>query len=295
MFLGGRGAGKTLAGAHWLAGNIWSGRMRRVGVIGATHHDARSVMVEGESGLLKICKDVIYEPTNRRITFPSGATVSILSADEPDSLRGPQFDGIWLDEFAKWPEPQAGLDMALMCLRLGADPRMAITTTPRAIDSVKALLKAPDVVVTRSVTLDNAGNLAPGFLDTMRIRYGGSRLGRQELDAEIIEDNDAALWRRRWIDANRVRSAPELSRIVVAVDPPVSSTGDECGIVVAGLAIVRRRILPAEAWRLYHASHPQPRSQGNHAPVLRVRVPCSLRPCRRHPVRRCHRRPPFRH
>jgi hypothetical protein len=98
LLLGGRGAGKTLAGAHWLASNIWDNRMRRVGLIGATHHDARSVMVEGESGLLKLCKDVTYEPTNRRITFPTGATVSVLSADEPDSLRGPQFDGLWLDE-----------------------------------------------------------------------------------------------------------------------------------------------------------------------------------------------------
>ena len=192
LFLGGRGAGKTLAGAHWLASNIWAGHMRRVGLIGATHHDARSVMVEGESGLLQLCKDVTYEPTNRRLTFPSGAIVSVLSADEPDSLRGPQFDGLWLDEFAKWPEPQAALDMALMCLRLGADPRMAITTTPRAIPSVKALLASPDVVVTRSATEANAGNLAPGFLDTMRARYLGSRLGRQELDGEVIEDNDAA-------------------------------------------------------------------------------------------------------
>ena len=236
LFLGGRGAGKTLAGAHWLASNIWAGHMRRVGLIGATHHDARSVMVEGESGLLQLCKDVTYEPTNRRLTFPSGAIVSVLSADEPDSLRGPQYDGLWLDEFAKWPEPQAALDMALMCLRLGADPRMAITTTPRAIPSVKALLASPDVVVTRSATEANAGNLAPGFLDTMRARYLGSRLGRQELDGEVIEDNDAALWRRSWIDAHRLREAPELSRIVVAVDPPVSTNGDECGIVVAGLA-----------------------------------------------------------
>ena len=236
LFLGGRGAGKTLAGAHWLASNIWAGHMRRVGLIGATHHDARSVMVEGESGLLQLCKDVTYEPTNRRLTFPSGAIVSVLSADEPDSLRGPQFDGLWLDEFAKWPEPQAALDMALMCLRIGADPRMAITTTPRAIPSVKALLASPDVVVTRSATEANAGNLAPGFLDTMRARYLGSRLGRQELDGEVIEDNDAALWRRSWIDAHRLREAPELSRIVVAVDPPVSTNGDECGIVVAGLA-----------------------------------------------------------
>jgi phage terminase large subunit-like protein len=126
--------------------------------------------------------------------------------------------------------------MALMCLRLGTDPRMAITTTPRAIESLKVLMKSPDVALSKSTTKANAGNLAPGFLETMNNRYAGSRLGRQELDAEIIADNDAALWQRGWIDAHRVRQAPPLSRIVVAVDPPASAAGDECGIVVAGIA-----------------------------------------------------------
>jgi len=235
LFLGGRGAGKTLAGAHFIAHGIQGGTLRRAGVIGATHNDTRQVMIEGESGLLKLCPTATFEPSNRRITWPSGALATVLSADEPDSLRGHQFDGIWLDEFARWPEPQAALDMTLMCLRLGDDPRMAITTTPRAIESLKMLMQSPDVALTKSTTAANAGNLAPGFLETMQRRYAGSRLGRQELDAEIIADNDAALWKRSWIDAGRVREAPALSRIVVAVDSPVSAHGDECGIIVAGI------------------------------------------------------------
>jgi len=210
------------------------GRARRAGVIGATFNDTRAVMIEGESGLMKLCDGASFEPANRRILWPSGAVATVLSADEPDSLRGHQFDAIWADEFCKWPDPQGALDMALMCLRLGNDPRMAITTTPRAIESLKALMRSPDVAITRSTTAANAGNLASGFIDTMQRRYAGSRLGRQELEAELIEDNDAALWRRSWIDAARVREAPQLAVIVVAVDPPASAHGDECGIVVAG-------------------------------------------------------------
>ena len=235
LLLGGRGAGKTLAGAHFIANGIGNETMRRVGVIGATHHDVRAVMVEGESGLLKLSQHAIFEPSNRRIKWPNGAVATVLSADEPDSLRGRQFDALWLDEFCKWSDPQGALDMALMCLRLGADPRMAITTTPRAIESLKMLMQSPDVALTKSTTAANAAHLAPGFLETMQRRYAGSRLGRQELDAEIIEDNDAALWKRSWIDAHRVREAPELARIVVAVDPPASAKGDECGIIVAGM------------------------------------------------------------
>ena len=236
LFLGGRGAGKTRSGAEWIAEGVANEDMRRIGLIGATYDDTRAIMIEGESGLLRVSHSAAFEPSNRRIKWPNGAIATVLSADEPDSLRGHQFDAIWADEFCRWPEPQAALDMALMCLRLGHDPRMAITTTPRAIESLKVLMHSPDVVLTKSTTAANAGNLAPGFLDTMRGRYAGSRLGRQELDAEIIEDNDCALWKRSWIDAHRVREAPALSHIVVAVDPPASVQGDECGIVVAGRA-----------------------------------------------------------
>jgi phage terminase large subunit-like protein len=237
LFLGGRGAGKTRSGAEWIAAEAASGRMRRIGLIGATRADARAVMVEGESGLLAVTPGVTFEPSNNRLIWPGGKRIAtLLSAEEPDSFRGHQFDGIWGDEFAKWREPQAALDMALMCLRIGKRPRMLLTSTPRNIPALTALLAAPDVAVTRSSTRDNAGNLADGFLAQMQARYGDTALGRQELDAELIADNDAALWKREWIEATRVKAPPDLARIVVAVDPPAGIGGDECGIVVAGRA-----------------------------------------------------------
>ena len=234
LFLGGRGAGKTRAGAEWIAEGIRSGAMNRVALIGASYDEARAVMIEGESGLLKVCGTAAYEPSNRRVLWPGGAMARVLSADEADSIRGHQFDAAWCDEFCKWRDPQAALDMALMALRQGNDPRMMITTTPRAIAALKRLMTMKDCVTTRSTTADNAPNLAPGFVEMLEARYAGTRLGRQELDGDLIEDNESALWRRDWIEASRVRDVPKLSRIVVAVDPPAGVAGDECGIIVAG-------------------------------------------------------------
>jgi phage terminase large subunit-like protein len=234
LFMGGRGSGKTRAGAEWIADGVARGVMRRVALIGATHNDARSVMIEGESGLLSVCENITYEPSNRRVLWSCGAVATVLSAEESDSIRGHQFDAAWADEFCKWQAPQEALDMLLMALRLGENPRMVVTTTPRNIAALKKLAEDPNVTLTQSCTRDNEANLAPGFLALMEQRYGGTRLGRQELDADLIEDNDAALWRREWIEKTRMRVAPALSRIVVAVDPPASSHGDECGIVVAG-------------------------------------------------------------
>jgi phage terminase large subunit-like protein len=236
LLLGGRGAGKTRAGAEWVAGRVAEDGAARIGLIGATMRDVRAVMVEGESGLLNVADRLCFEPSNNRVLWPGGAVASLLSAEEPDSLRGHQFDCVWGDEFAKWRDPQDALDMALMAMRLGADPRMLLTTTPRNIAPLKALMTAADVAVTVSRTADNAANLADGFYDFMRTRYGKSALGRQELDGELVEDHDGALWKREWIEKSRVRDAPGLERVVVAVDPPASSTGDECGIVAAGRA-----------------------------------------------------------
>lgn len=236
LYLGGRGAGKTRSGAEWIAEEVACGRMARVGLIGATMRDCRAVMVEGESGLLNVVAGLDFQPSNNLVRWPSGAVATLLSAEEPDSFRGHQFDGLWGDEFAKWREPQAALDMALMALRLGSNPRMLLTTTPRNIPALAALLENPDVAVTRSRTADNQANLADGFYDFMQARYGASTLGRQELDGELIADHDGALWKRDWIEAARVRGAPDLESIVVAVDPPAGITGDECGIVVAGRA-----------------------------------------------------------
>jgi phage terminase large subunit-like protein len=234
LFLGGRGAGKTRAGAEWIAGQAGRGKARRIGLIGATARDARQVMVEGESGLLAVAQGVTFQPSNKLLRWPDGAEARLLSAAEPDSFRGHQFDCIWGDEFAKWPAPQTALDMALMGLRLGDDPRMLLTTTPRPVPALRALLAAPDVAVTRAGTQENAANLAEGFVEYLNARYAGTRLGRQELEGALVEDNEQALWKRAWIEAARLRTAPFLARVVVAVDPPASANGDACGIVVAG-------------------------------------------------------------
>jgi phage terminase large subunit-like protein len=233
MFLGGRGAGKTRAGAEWIADGAASGRMCRIGLVGATMRDARAVMVEGESGLLGSADGVDFQPSNGRLLWPGGAVATLLSAEEPDSFRGHQFDAIWGDEFAKWRDAQAALDMAQMTLRLGETPRMLLTTTPRNIGVLKDLLDMAGVTVTRARTADNHA-LPPDFHLAMQARYGASALGRQELDGELVDDMPGALWRRDWIEAGRLRESPVLEHVVVAVDPPASSHGDECGIVVAG-------------------------------------------------------------
>jgi phage terminase large subunit-like protein len=236
LFLGGRGSGKTRAGAEWIAEAIRESRVHHAALIGATYAETRSVMIEGESGLLAVAPQARYEPTNRRVVWPDGAKVTVLSADEPDSIRGFQFEMAWADEFCKWPDGQGALDMLLMALRLGEDPRLCVTTTPRAIKPLVKLMEDPGTTITRSRTADNAMNLAPGFVEALERRYGGTRLGRQELDGDLIEDNELALWRRDWIEAGRVRARPaDLVQVVVAVDPPASIDGAECGIVVAGV------------------------------------------------------------
>ncbi|HEY4264903.1 MAG TPA: terminase family protein, partial [Micropepsaceae bacterium] len=238
LFLGGRGAGKTRAGAEWILDGVREGAMRRVALVGATYADVRDVMIAGESGLLAAgrAEGLRYEASKRQVHWPSGAVAQAFTAEEPDGLRGHQFDGAWLDEFCKARDPETTLDMLLMALRIGENPRALLTTTPRNIAAFKALLAMPAVAVTRAGTFANAANLAPAFLEQMRLQYAGTRLGRQELDAELIEDNESALWRREWIEAARVREWPALRRVVVAVDPPASAgaDADECGIVIAG-------------------------------------------------------------
>lgn len=235
LFLAGRGAGKTRSGAEWIADGVRRKNMRYIGLLAATQADARSVMVEGESGLLAVVPTAKYEPANRRILFPGGAMARLISADDPNDVRGFQFDAVWADEFCKWREPQAALDMVLMALRLGGTPRLMMTTTPRAIKPLHDLLNMPDVAVTRCATVANAANLSPTFLSGLSLRFSGTRLGRQELDGELISDNADALWKREWIERTRLRKIPSLVRVVVAVDPPASIAGDECGIVAAGL------------------------------------------------------------
>ncbi|HWA91823.1 MAG TPA: terminase family protein [Rhizomicrobium sp.] len=234
LFLGGRGAGKTRAGAEWIADGVAHGGLKRVALLGATFSDVRAVMIEGESGLMRVLDTATYEPSNQRIKWPNGAVATVLSAEEPDGIRGHQFDAAWGDEFCKWADPQAALDMLRMALRIGRRPRMLLTTTPRNIAALKTLMAVKSTVVTKSTTAQNAPNLADGFVADLEAFYKGTRLGRQELEAEIIADAEGALWRRDWIERGRVFEAPALTRIAVAVDPPATQTGAECGIVVAG-------------------------------------------------------------
>ena len=209
LFLGGRGAGKTRAGAEWVAEQIRTQCVKRVALIAATHSDARNVMIEGPAGLLSVSEGAEYEPSLRRVRWPGiGAEANVMSADDPDSIRGYQFEIAWGDEFCKWPEPQAALDMVQMGLRLGENPRMMITTTPRPIPALLALKDTAGCVLTTSTTYDNVVNLPKAFIDTMKKTYGKTRLGRQELDGEIIEDVEGALWHREQIEMLRVKQAP---------------------------------------------------------------------------------------
>jgi phage terminase large subunit-like protein len=243
LLLAGRGFGKTRCGAEWVREQAEAGRARRIALLAPTAADLRDVMIEGESGLLAIAPDERrprYEPSKRRLTWPNGAIATGYSADEPERLRGPQHDAAWCDELAAWRYPEAW-DMLMLGLRLGDDPRAVVTTTPRPVRLVRELLARAggDVAVTRGSTFDNAANLAPAFLDQIVRRYQGTRLGRQELEAELLEDVPGALWSRDVFERAgfRVAAAPALRRIIVAIDPAVTSDegADETGIIVAGI------------------------------------------------------------
>ncbi|MFZ3032690.1 MAG: terminase family protein [Parvibaculum sp.] len=239
LVLGGRGAGKTRAGAEWVRALVDTGAAGRIALVGETFADVREVMIDGPSGLTALTRTnrPRYEPSRKRLLWPNGAVAQAFSASEPESLRGPQFDAAWADEVAKWRYAEAAWDMLQFGLRLGDKPRQVVTTTPRPVPILKRLLKDETSVVTRASTYENRAHLAEAFFRSVITRYEGTRLGRQELDAELIEDNPDALWSRAMLDDTRVRRAPELVRIVVAVDPPATSgpKADECGIVVAGV------------------------------------------------------------
>lgn len=241
LALAGRGWGKTRAGAEWVREQVESGA-RRIALVAETAADARDVMVEGESGLLNIYPPgdaPLYEPSKRRVTWANGAVATLFNATEPDQLRGPQFDAAWCDELAKWRYARETWDMLQFGLRLGEHPRVLVTTTPRPIELVKAIVAGQEgrVVVSRGKTSDNYRNLAMPFLERIKARYEGTRLGRQELDAEILGDIPGALWSMAVLDTYRVQTAPEIGRTVVAVDPAVTSgeESDEHGIIVAGI------------------------------------------------------------
>ncbi len=239
LILGGRGAGKTRAGAEWVRGIARDDRHARIALVGETEQEVRSVMIEGVSGLLAVHPR--YErpqwwPTRRRVEWENGAVAEIFSAENYEALRGPQFSAAWCDELAKWRHAEATFDMLQFGLRLGRQPRQVVTTTPRPIDLLKKLIADPSTAMTRAGTSANALNLAPAFVEHVLARYGGTRLGRQEIDGEIIEERNDALWTRAGLEACRVAAAPPLIRIAVAIDPPASAKkgADACGIVAAG-------------------------------------------------------------
>ncbi|MGI9374060.1 MAG: DNA-packaging protein [Hyphomicrobiales bacterium] len=246
LLLGGRGAGKTRAGAEWVramaqgrkvAGGV---RARRIALVGPTYAEARAIMVEGVSGLLSIHlsgERPRYDASLRRLLWPSGTIAQLFSAEDPEALRGPQFDAAWCDELCRWAYPEQTWDMLQFALRLGVNPRQVITTTPRPIPLLKKLMSAESTVTSRSRTNDNEDNLSSAFLRSISERYAGTRLGRQELEAELIEDNPDALWQRNELEVARIQVLPELMRVVVAVDPPATSgdNANACGILAAGL------------------------------------------------------------
>jgi phage terminase large subunit-like protein len=242
LILAGRGFGKTRTGAEWIRAQVETGTCKRLALVGRTAADVRDVMVEGESGILAISplrNRPHYEPSKRRLTWPNGARATTYSADEPDSLRGPQHDGFWADEPAAWQYEDAW-DQLMFGLRLGKNPRGVATTTPRPTKLIKYLVAAPTTHVTRGSTYENKANLAGAFLEQIIAKYQGTRLGRQELEAEILEDVDGALWKRQpMIEDLRVSKHPELKRIVVGVDPSVTATEEsaETGIIIVGVGL----------------------------------------------------------
>lgn len=250
LTLAGRGWGKTRVGAETV--RIWAKSYRYVNLIGATTDDARDIMIEGESGIMSICppdERPEYIKGARKLVWPNGCVSLIFTADEPERLRGKQHEKLWGDELAAWRYPEAW-DQAKFGLRLGDNPQAILTTTPRPTKLMRELVKDPHCHVTRGSTYDNKQNLAPSFFSQIIKKYEGTRRGRQELLAELLEDTPGALWQRKNIDEHRIpiEDLPVMTRIVVAVDPAISSEDEsnETGIVVAGICENKRGYVLAE-------------------------------------------------
>ena len=258
IIMGGRGAGKTRAGAEWVRSQVEGarpldpGQSRRVALVGETLDQAREVMVFGESGLLACSppdRRPSWEAGRRRLVWPNGAVAEVYSAHDPERLRGPQFDLAWSDELAKWPKGDEAWDMLQFSLRLGEEPRQCVTTTPRNVEVLKRLLASPSTMTTHAPTEVNRANLAASFLEEVRARYNGTFLARQELDGILLEDHEGALWTLEMLESVRTDYRPDLSRVVVGVDPPAThrASSDACGIVVAGVDMAG----PVSQWRVY--------------------------------------------
>lgn len=258
VIMGGRGAGKTRAGAEWVRAQVEGSRpldpgpKSRVALIGETYDQVRDVMVHGDSGILA-CSPPDRRPTwkasERKLVWENGAEAKAYSAQDPEGLRGPQFDAAWVDELAKWNRARDTWDMLQFALRLGDLPQVCATTTPRNVGLLKELLQLPSTVVSHAPTEANRANLAASFLEEVKARYAGTRLGRQELDGILLADADGALWTTEMLQAARVAHVPSLDRVIVALDPAVSSGAgsDECGIVVVGAQTKG----PPQDWRAF--------------------------------------------
>lgn len=236
LVMAGRGFGKTRIGAEWIRAAAERNPKLRIALVGATREDVRRVMIEGESGLLAVAEPQsrpCWEPSIGRLTWPCGARAEVFAASEPEKLRGPQHHIAWADEIGKWANGETAWDNLMMTLRAGR-PQVVATTTPRSVALVRRLIADETVVTTRGATAANRANLAQGFLQSMQI-YSGTRLGRQELHGELLDDVPGALWTRGLIERARVEAVPELARVVIGVDPPASAAGDACGIVAVGL------------------------------------------------------------
>ena len=246
LIMAGRGFGKTRAGAEWVRA-LARDPDARIALVGATLGEVRAVMVEGESGVLAVSPPgqmPAYEPSLRRLHWPGGAQATLYSAQEPDGLRGPQHSHAWCDEIAKWDNSGEralrAWDNLRLGLRLGEHPRILATTTPRAVPLLRRVREAHGTVCVTGASEANADNLPARFLDHMRQAYGGTALGRQELDGELLEEIEGALWSRALLEQCREPAgAADPRRTVIGVDPPAGSskggTGDACGIVVAAL------------------------------------------------------------
>ncbi|WNO53552.1 DNA-packaging protein [Stakelama saccharophila] len=238
MIVAGRGFGKTRAGAEWVSAFARDRPHARIALVGSSVDDVRRVMIDGESGLLAVAQAeeaVAWNATRGEVRFDSGARAYVYSAAAPERLRGPEHHAAWCDELAKWgPGAEIAWDNLMMGLRLGDDPRAVVTTTPRPVPLMRRIAKLPGAAVTRGRTRDNP-HLPDTFVEAMVAQYGGTRIGRQELDGELIEDVAGALWTRALLEAARVRERPAVRRVVVGVDSPAGSDGDACGIVAVAL------------------------------------------------------------
>jgi phage terminase large subunit-like protein len=252
LIMAGRGFGKTRSGAEWIRAIAQSQPKARLALVAATYAEGRAVMIEGESGLLNICPPddrPIYESSLRRLRWRNGAQALLYSAEDAEGLRGPQHHAAWCDELAKWPNAEATWMNLDMGLRLGAQQRVCITTTPRPTALLRKLMARRDAVLTKGRMQDNKANLSKSFLKSVTAQYAGTRLGRQELDGEFLEDIAGALWSRSSLEACHVAQAPTLTRIVIGVDPPVTSgeAADACGIIACGLGVDGKAYVLADA------------------------------------------------